>query len=314
MTWRAGTGSATIRSTWLIAVTGSAALMVVAVSADGAGPLTAPKAVVLGVVEGLTEFLPVSSTGHLLVAQRLLGLGATSEDEQAAAAYVIAVQLGAILAVVGVCRHRVAQIMRGIAGRDCQGRRLAVSLLVAFAPAGAVGVLVGDQITDRLFAVWPVVAAWIVGGVFLLWWQPRPGMITITALSTHRAAMIGGAQLLAFWPGTSRSLVTIVATVAVGATIAAAVEFSFLLGLMTLGAATALDLTRHGDVLVAAYGWQTPLLGAIAAFISAGIAARWLLNYLRSRTLAVFGWYRLAIAATTATLIAIGAIPGSVGP
>jgi len=292
---------------------GSVVLVVLAVAADGSGPLTPAKAVVLGVVEGLTEFLPVSSTGHLLVAQRLFDLSTTREDDEAAVAYAIAVQLGAILAVGGVCRHRIAQIARGLRGRDRDGRRLAVSLLVAFAPAAAVGLLLGDQITDRLFDVWPVIGAWIVGGVFLLWWQPQPGLITITSLSARRAAIVGSAQLVAFWPGTSRSLVTIVATLAVGATMAAAVEFSFLLGLLTLGAATSLNLARHGDVLFAAYGWQTPVLGAVAAFISAGLAARWLMDYLRSRSLAVFGWYRLAIAAATATLIAIGAISTSAG-
>jgi undecaprenyl-diphosphatase len=280
------------------------AIVVVLALGSSSGPLTPIKAIVLGAVEGLTEFLPVSSTGHLLVTQRLLDL----DNGTAADAYVVAIQLGAILAVVALYRHRLAQIVRGVFGRDDDGRRLAGRLLVAFAPAAVVGVVLGDTVKDHLFGPWPIVAAWVVGGVFLLWWHPAPGATAITALTLRSAAIIGGVQLLAFWPGTSRSLVTIVAALAVGLTMAAAVEFSFLLGLLTLGAATAFDLLKDGQELLDDYGWRTPLLGALVGFVTALIAVRWLVSYLRTRPLTIFGWYRLGIAAVTVVLIAGGAI------
>jgi undecaprenyl-diphosphatase len=289
-----------------LVIAGVAVFAVVVLLALGSssGPLTPVKAIVLGAVEGLTEFLPVSSTGHLLVTQRLLDL----DTGAAADAYVVAIQLGAILAVVALYRHRLAQIVRGVFGRDDDGRRLAGRLLVAFAPAAVVGIVLGDTVKDHLFGPWPIVAAWVVGGVFLLWWHPVPGTTAITALPLRSAAIIGGVQLLAFWPGTSRSLVTIAAALAVGMTMAAAVEFSFLLGLLTLGAATALDLLKDGPEIVDDYGLRTPLLGALVGFVTALVAVRWLVSYLRTRPLTIFGWYRLGIAAVTVVLIAVGAI------
>ena len=283
------------------------ALLVVAVVAPHPGPLTPIKAIILGLVEGITEFLPVSSTGHLLVVQRLLGLTGAAGD-QAANTYAVAIQGGAILAVIGQCRHRIVELANGIVGRSAPGRHLLITLGIAFLPAAVVGVAVGNTITDHLFALAPVVVAWIVGGVFLLWWRPPVGRRTIVELGPRDAVIIGAAQLLAFWPGTSRSLVTIVAAVALGATMTAAVEFSFLLGLATLGAATALDLYKHGSELVDAYGPATPLLGAVVAFLSATVAVRWLITYVRTRPLTIFGWYRIGIAVVALGLLATGAL------
>jgi undecaprenyl-diphosphatase len=282
------------------------AVIILAISADG-GPLTPLKAIVLGAVEGITEFLPISSTGHLLVVQRLLGLG-TGDGKTAADAYAIAIQLGAILAVVALFWQRIVQLLRGLIGRDADGRRLLTRLIVAFVPAAAIGVVFGDSIKTHLFGPWPVVGAWAVGGVFLLWWRPRHGTGSLELLTFRNAAIIGFAQTLALWPGVSRSLVTIVAALAIGLTMSAAVEFSFLLGLATLSAATLLDLSKDGKTLVDDYGWRTPLLGAIVAFITALAAVRWLVTYLRTRPLTVFGWYRLLAAAVTAVLIAAGSV------
>jgi undecaprenyl-diphosphatase len=284
-----------------------ALVAVVLLSLDTAGPLTPLKAIVLGAVEGFTEYLPVSSTGHLLVVQRLLDLG-DGDGKLAADTYAIAIQIGAILAVVVLYWRRLGQLASGVVGRDTDGRRLLIRLLIAFVPAAAVGVIAGDTIKDQLFGPWPVVAAWLVGGAFLVWWDPRPGDVGLTSFTTRHAAIIGAAQILALWPGVSRSLVTIAAALAIGASMAAAVEFSFLLGLGTLSAATLYDLAKDGDTLLDDYGWRTPLLGAIVAFVTAVIAVRWLVSFLRTRPLSIFGWYRIGIAVATIALIAVGAI------
>jgi len=274
---------------------------------DSSGPLTPIKAIILGAVEGITEFLPVSSTGHLLIVQRFLGLG-DGAGKTAADTYVVSIQIGAILAVVALYRQRLEQLACGVIGRDAEGRALLVRLAVAFVPAAVVGVVLGDTIKAQLFGVWPVVAAWLTGGVFLLSWTPRPGSITTSTLTVRHAAMIGAAQILALWPGVSRSLTTIVAALAIGATMAASVEFSFLLGLATLSAATFYDLGKNGSTLVADYGIVTPLLGAAVAFLTAYVAARWLVATLRTRPLAIFGWYRVGIAVSVMLLLGIGVI------
>lgn len=289
----------------------SAAALTIAVVglalSSGSGPLTPVKAVILGTVEGVTEYLPISSTGHLLVTQRLLGLG-TGAGKAAADTFAIAVQLGAILAVVALYRQRLGQLANGLIGRDLAGRELLTKLMVAFAPAALIGVGLGDTIKQHLFGPWPIVIAWAAGGLFLLRWRYRSGTTTIESITIRSAAIIGAAQVLALWPGVSRSLVTIVAALFLGATVPAAIEFSFLLGLATLSAATALDLAKDGPNLIADYGWRTPLLGTIVAFITAIAAVRWLVTYLRTRPLTGFGWYRLGIATITVGLLATGVL------
>ena len=265
-------------------------------------PLSVLDAVVLGVVEGITEFLPISSTGHLLVTQHLLGLG-DEAGKVAADTYAIAIQLGAILAVVALYRMRIASMAKGVIGKDVEGRSILMLLVCAFLPAAVIGLAFGDSIKDKLFAPWAIVVAWAAGGVFLLWWKPAHGARNISDITVKNALIIGVAQALAMWPGVSRSLITIVAALLVGCSMAAALEFSFLLGFATLTAATALDLAKNGDELVNAYGWGTPILGAVVAFVTAIIAVKWLVSYLSARPLARFGWYRLAAAAVTAVLI-----------
>lgn len=288
------------------ALAASAALLLAIVAlalAGGRGPLTAPKAMLLGAVEGITEYLPVSSTGHLLVTERLLDLG-TGTGKTAADTYAVAIQLGAILAVIALYWHRIVELAAGLVGRSEPGRHLLVRLVVAFVPAAAIGGALNGAIKDRLFGPWPVVAAWAVGGLFLLLWKPRHGAHRLEQLTIKSAAIIGFAQALALWPGVSRSLVTIVAALAVGLTLPAALEFSFLLGLATLSAATLLDLAKDGSTLVHDYGLRMPVLGALVAFATAVLSVRWLVAYLRTRPLAHFGWYRLAAAAATIALMA----------
>jgi undecaprenyl-diphosphatase len=186
--------------------------------------------------------------------------------------------------------------------------------VVACLPAVAVGLTLEDVIKDNLFGTGPVVAAWFVGGlVILAVARHRRGRSPdagdpLAALTWQKALVIGCAQSIAMWPGVSRSLVTIVAATALGLAVPAAVEFSFLLGFVTLGGATAYEMLSSGDTMLDAYGLATPLLGLAVAFVSAVAAMRWMVGYLERHSLAVFGWYRLAIALVVGTLLVTNAI------
>ncbi len=263
------------------------------------------QALVLGIVEGVTEYLPVSSTGHLLLAERALGM----ERSDAADAYAICIQAGAILAVLGLYRARVAQMVRGLLGVDPAGRRLFVQLVVAFLPAAVLGFLFDDAIDAYLFGLWPVVFAWAVGGVAILLLRGPRGGRAIEELDMRTAFLIGCAQCLALWPGTSRSLATILGGVLLGASLPAAVEFSFLLGLLTLGAATSYSALKHGDVMLAEYGAVPLLVGFVTSGVSAAVSVKWLVGWLQSRGLEIFAVWRLALAAVVAALLASGVLP-----
>lgn len=268
------------------------------------------EAALLGLVEGLTEYLPVSSTGHLILAERALGM----PDDEASRAFAVCIQSGAILAVLGLYLARVRQLARGVAGGDPAGRRLLLQLAVAFVPAAAIGKLLDDPIEELLFGLWPVVAAWAVGGVAILAipaLRERRGRehgLALEAMSTRTAFWIGLAQCLALWPGTSRSLATIGAGLLLGLSGPAAVEFSLLLGLATLLAATGYKALDSGEVMLAAYGPMPLLVGLVAAWASAALAVRWLVAWLSWRGLAVFGWYRLALALVVAALALAGVL------
>jgi undecaprenyl-diphosphatase len=263
------------------------------------------EAAVLGLVEGLTEFLPVSSTGHLLVAEALLGM----EDGEAAHAFAIVIQAGAILAVTALYPHRLRAMARGALGQDPNGRALLLNVLVAFLPAAVFGLLFDDAIEAWLFGPWPVVFAWAVGGVALLAARARTtagsggsdGAADALATLTPREALgIGLAQVVALWPGTSRSLMALVGGLWVGLPMHAAVEFSFLLGWVTLSAATAFKLLKSGDVLLAAFTPDVLVLGVLTATVSAFLSARWMVGWLASRGLGIFGVWRLIAAGATA--------------
>jgi undecaprenyl-diphosphatase len=296
----------------------------------GPGPsgnvaLDAPRAVVLGVVEGVTEFLPVSSTGHLVVTERLLGLGGNARELAALDSYAVIIQGGAILAVawlfwrrlVGAATALVAMLhVRRFSPDVAPGdRRLAIAIVVAAAPAGLIGFSAGDLIQHHLFSPAPIALAWIVGGAALLglagWLHHRSssgdgGGIGLDQVSWQQALVIGLAQALALWPGVSRSLVTIVAGCLVGLALPAAVELSFLLGFVVLLAASGLEILRHGGDIIATYGWVNPLLGLAVAFISAVVAIRWLLRIISGKSLAGFGWYRLGAGLLTLGLLGAG--------
>lgn len=262
-------------------------------------------ALILGLVEGVTEYLPVSSTGHLLLAERLLGI----ERSPAADAYAICIQAGAILAVLGLYRARVGQMLRGLAGRDAAGFRLAVQLIVAFIPAAVLGFLFDDAIDAFLFGLWPIVFAWTVGGGAILVLRGRSGGRALEDLDLRTAFLVGCAQCLALWPGTSRSLATILGGVLLGVSLPAAVEFSFLLGLITLGAATTYSGLKHGQEMLDAFGVAPLLIGFVASGASAAVSVKWLVGWLQSRGLEVFAFWRIGLAGVVAALLLAGLLP-----
>jgi len=261
------------------------------------------QALILGIVEGITEYLPVSSTGHLLIAQRLLGISESHEAD----GYAIVIQAGAILAVLGIYRVRVATMLGGLVGRDRSGLNLALCVLAAFVPAAVLGYVFDERIEQYLFGVKPVIAAWVVGGIVILllsrWVQARREGKDLGQLHWHSAVIIGLFQVLAMWPGTSRSLVTILGGLAVGLSLAAAVEFAFLLGVLTLTAAAAYAAMKSGSGMIAAYGWTAVLIGFFAAWFSAAVAVKWMVSWLNRHGMTIFAWWRFAAAGLAALLL-----------
>lgn len=274
------------------------------------------QAVVLGLVEGITEYLPVSSTGHLILASSLMHLD-RPETKSAVDAYLIVVQGGAILAVLGLYWSRVVRMVQGVLGRDPEGLQLAINVAVAFVPAVVAGALLGSAIKAALFSAWPVLFALAAGGVWMivLGRRERRGF-GLEGMSWKAALGVGLFQVVAMWPGTSRSMVTIAGGTLLGLHPVAAAEFSFLLGLPTLGAACLHDLVddlRHASATGAPsmfdqLGTGPVLLGIAVATLSAAIAVRWLVGFLQRHGLAPFGWYRLALAATLAVLLLGGVV------
>jgi undecaprenyl-diphosphatase len=316
----------------LLTLVGVSALLVVAVPAQGATLARAAaestddllswwQAAILGVVEGITEYLPISSTGHLLVASRLLGLpdAEGSAGLEAVNTYAIAIQFGAILAVLGLFWARFRDMLLGLAGRSPEGRHLLITLVIAFLPSALLGVALDSKIEDILFGPWPVVIAWVAGGALILVLEgtgriPDRGVAAQVghnrlASITHRQALIIGlAQCVALWPGTSRSLATIVGALLVGVAMPVAVEFSFLLGFATLSAATGYKLVTDGGNLVDQFGVVDPLIGALFAFGSAVLAIKWLITYLERHDLSIFAWYRFGVAGLAVVLLVSGVI------
>jgi undecaprenyl-diphosphatase len=275
------------------------------------------QAILLGLIEGITEYLPVSSTGHLIVAQRLMHIGTLTEsDKLAADAFAICIQGGAILAVLGLYYKHVIRMIKGVFGQDPEGLKLAIAVLVGFLPAAVLGLLLNDIIEEKLFGIWPVIAAWIVGGIGIIWTvnyrrknPPRGNGRDILKLAWQSALFIGLLQCVAMWPGTSRSLMTICGGLIVGLSVKAAVEYSFLLGVLTLSAATfkkalwsiegagaQYDTWFGGTKLMwDTYGAVPLIVGILAAAISAAFAVKWLVNYLQSHGLQIFGYYRIIL-------------------
>ena len=279
-------------------------------SGAAASRMSRGQAVILGIVEGLTEYLPISSTGHLYLTQRLMGMGEIGPEKEASDAYAICIQVGAILAVFWLYFGRVRAMAMGLLGRDAEGRRMALNLIAAFLPAVVIGVALEKPIKSFLFGMWPITAAWFVGGVAILivavkhkdTGQGR----SLADLTWRQSLLIGVAQCLAMWPGTSRSLVTIIGGVVIGLSVPAAVEFSFLLGLVTLSAATAYEGLKQGGQIVATFGIVNPLIGVAMAFVSAVFAVKLMVSFLNRNALAWFGAYRVILAAAVGAALLLG--------
>jgi len=247
------------------------------------------QALILGVVEGLTEFLPISSTGHLILAGDLLGF-----NDERGKLFEIVIQSGAILAVVWEYRER---FMRTLAGfpRDPVARRLVVNLAIAFMPLAVLGLLFGKTIKAHLFQPVPVAIAFILGAFIILWAEKRQHTVRIHSVDDIRpwdALKLGLAQACALIPGTSRSGSTIIGGLFFGLSRQAATEFSFFLAVPILGAATVYQLIRERHLL----SWDDLglwVVGFVSAFVSAFLCVRWLLLYISSHDFTIFAWYRI---------------------
>ena len=251
------------------------------------------KALVLGLVEGLTEFLPVSSTGHLIILEDLLGF--TGEK---AKVFTIFIQLGAILAIVWAYRNKIGEVVAGLP-RDPKARRFALNLVIAFLPAAVLGFLFGGRIKEFLFHPFNVAVALIVGAlvIFLVERFKRPARVeSVDDLGWADALKIGFAQSVALIPGTSRSGATIMGGLVFGLSRKAATEFSFFLAIPTMFAATSYDLLKNLHTLSA----QDVLpfaTGFLAAFAAALFAVRALLRFVSTHSFIPFAWYRLVLGA-----------------
>lgn len=260
------------------------------------------QAVILGFVEGATEYLPISSTGHLLIVEHLLGMDSDTRQKEAAHSLAICIQCGAILAVVVLYFGRIRQILTGMMGRDADGLRLLINLVVAFLPAAVIGLLFNDWIKQHLFGVLPVAVALFVGGAIILLQTPGKKGTDIESgkeivqMSWRDALFVGMLQCLAFWPGFSRSLATILGCRWANVRMMAAVEFSFLLGLLTLTAATAYEGWKNGAAMITAYGIVMPLVALVTAFVAAVVSIRFMVGTLGKFGLMPFGYYRILLA------------------
>lgn len=274
--------------------------------------LTAIQAVVLGVVEGITEYLPISSTGHLYISERVMGIGHSDGEKGAADSYAICIQAGAILAVLSLYRKRLKEMVLGLIGANAEGRRLSINIAVAFIPAAVMGLLFEDIIKDHLFSFWPIALAWFIGGIIILFTarkvQHSESKFSkpLEHLTWKHSLLIGLAQCVALWPGMSRSLVTIIGAVLLGFSIPAAVEFSFLLGLITLGTATVYEATNSASQIVSTFGWFNPILGFVVAWVSAYIAVKWMLGYINRHGLWIFGYYRILLSLIVIAVVLLG--------
>lgn len=290
------------------------------------------QAIILGLVEGITEYLPVSSTGHLIITTELMRFEESARTH--VDAFNIVIQGGAILAVAGLYFPRIIQMLKGLVGKDIAGRRLLINLFIAFLPAAVLGVLLDSTIEKYLFSTWPVLAALLAGAIWMIWldrWRGRhlkqeqdEGIPEensrfcreVDDLTWKHALSIGLLQCIAMWPGTSRSMMTIAGGTLIGLKPRAAAEFSFLLGLPTLGGACVYKLAKNlyeaeqsGEPnMFEALGAMPVILGLVVATVSAAFAIKWLVAFLTKHGLSAFGWYRIALCIVLGSLVAAGLV------
>ncbi|WP_029086363.1 undecaprenyl-diphosphate phosphatase [Brevundimonas aveniformis] len=259
-------------------------------------------AIILGLVEGLTEFIPVSSTGHLLITKEMLGLTDPKWDT-----LIVLIQLGAILAVVALYFQRLWKVLLGLASPDPWARRFAISVLVAFLPSAVVGLLLHDFIKTVLFDVRIVFVTLIVGGFALMAverWAPAPREDDAMAFSFKTAGLIGLFQCLAIIPGMSRSGATIVGGLVSGVDKRAAAEFSFFLAIPTMVGAFALDFWESRDMITGDF-MGTIAIAFVVSFLSGLFVVRTMLDFVSRHGFAPFAWWRIAVGALG--LVAVGA-------
>jgi undecaprenyl-diphosphatase len=251
---------------------------------------TAAQALILGVVEGLTEFLPISSTGHQIIVADLINFGG-----ERAAAFNIIIQLGAILAVVWEFRHKIFEVVSGLT-TDPKARRFTVNLIIAVLPAMVLGVLFADLIHEYLFNPITVAAALVIGGFVMLWAERRQHEVhaeTVDEMTWADALKVGFAQCLAMIPGTSRSGSTIIGGLLVGLSRKTATEFSFFLAMPTMVAASVYSGYKYHSLFQPS-DFPVFAVGFITSFIFAMIAVKGLLKFIASHSYAVFAYYRIA--------------------
>lgn len=256
-------------------------------------------ALVLGFVQGLTEFLPVSSTGHLILASHWLGLG----DDDASKAFNVVVQGGTVLAVIWNYRYLLIEKTQPLVRGDRAAWRFWLMLFVAFLPAAVLGLLTHKTIKAKLFGLEPVMWALLVGGIVMIvlerFYKNRPTepVSDWSNFGFRRALGVGLVQCFALWPGTSRSMSTILGGRLMGLGGVQAAEFSFLLSIPTLTAATLFDLYKSWSLFAEAHMWGELAVGFLTAYVVALVVIRAFLGFLKKRGLEPFGWYRIALAA-----------------
>ena len=248
------------------------------------------KALILGILEGLTEFIPVSSTGHLIIASSLLDF-----TDERAKVFAIVIQMGAILAVCWAYREKLIEVTCGLSS-DPKSRRFAANIVIAFLPAAVMGVLLHGFIKAKLFSPLTVAAALVVGGFVILWAESRPRSARIQAIEDMRwqdALKVGFAQTVAMFPGVSRAGATIIGGMLLGLSREAATRFSFFLAIPTMLGAATYDLYKNWALLSVA---DLPLfaIGFVAAFVAALLTVRALLAYVARHSFRPFAWYRIA--------------------
>jgi undecaprenyl-diphosphatase len=304
-----------------------------------AAELSTGDAIILGVVEGVTEFLPISSTGHLIIANKFLHLDSdrplvsrTGEPlwykkpsekhpegepltlKLAADTYTVVIQFGAIAAVAILYWPQLLSMLQGLLGRNPAGFRLLLNVMIAFVPAAVVGLLAHDWIDRHLFSVAAVIVAQVAGAV-LMWaaeyWRRQQTTAVTRSTYTHdltpQASLgIGVLQCVAMWPGTSRSMMTIVGGYFAGLDPRRSAEFSFILGFVTLTGASVFKSYKSGAAMLQVFGLTHVILGAVIAAVTAAICVRFLVQWLTSHGLGVFAWYRLALAAVLGAVFYLG--------
>ncbi|CAD6872609.1 undecaprenyl-diphosphate phosphatase [Methylomonas sp. EFPC1] len=248
------------------------------------------KSLILGVVEGLTEFLPISSTGHLILAGDLLNF-----NDDKAKLFTIVIQVGAILAICWEYRAKIGSVLSGLTS-DRQAQKFVLNLAIAFMPLATLGLLFGKHIKAALFKPVPVALAFIIGAFVIIWAEKREHKIrvdNVDDLSPLDALKLGIAQAFALIPGTSRSGATIIGGLLFGLSRKASTEFSFFLAIPTLVVASLYDLYKHRDLLHIESDALSFAVGLVAAFISALLAVKGLLRYISHHDFIIFAWYRI---------------------